>query len=129
MSYRFSDKSIARMAGVHDDLQRVAYRAIAISKIDFGIPRDGGLRSAERQHQLFLDGKSKADGYIKPGKHQSGNALDFYAYVDGAASWEPEHLAQVAAAFLQAAIEEGVRIRWGGLFRSFTDMPHVELVD
>lgn len=127
--YRLSQRSLDRMADVHPDLQRVAKRAITITKIDFGIPRDGGTRTAERQHELFLDGRSKADGYELVGKHQTGDALDFYAFVDGAASWDREHLAQVASAFLQAAIVEGVRVRWGGLFRSFSDMPHIERVE
>ena len=117
------------MCCVDERLVRVAHRAIQISKIDFGIPTDGGIRTAERQHELFEDGKSKADGYHKRSPHQSGRALDFYAYVDGKASWDREHLAMVAAAFLQAASELGIRVRWGGLFRSFSDMPHIELIE
>jgi len=54
-------------------------------------------------------------------------ALDVYAYVDGAASWRPQHLATVAAAMLQAANELGVRLEWGGLWRSFVDMPHFQI--
>jgi len=115
------------MSGIHIDLRRVADRAIQLTKIDFGIPSTGGIRSAEMQNELFKAGKSKCDGYENMSYHQSGNALDFYAYVDGAASWEPEHLAQVACAFLQAANEQGVKLKWGGLFKSFTDMPHFEI--
>lgn len=115
------------MSGIKMDLRRVADRAIKITKVDFGIPSTGGIRSAELQNELFKDGKSMCDGYEKLSNHQYGTALDFYAYVDGKASWQPEHLAQVACAFLQAANELGVKLKWGGLFRSFTDMPHVEL--
>lgn len=115
------------MARVDLRLIEIARRAITISKIDFGIPSTGGFRTAEQQNKLFKDGKSKADGYIKLSNHQIGAALDFYAYVDGKASWAPEHLAQIAAAFLQAAIDLRYTIHWGGLFRSFTDMPHIEL--
>lgn len=126
--FSLSTRSISHMFGMDSRLITVAYRAIEITKIDFGIPATGGLRTADQQNALFQDGKSKADGFEKLGKHQSGKALDFYAYVDGEASWKEKHLAQIAAAFLQAALEAGVRIRWGGLFRSFTDMPHVEIV-
>jgi len=38
-------------------------------------------------------------------------------------------LAQVACAFLQAANELQIKIQWGGLWKSFEDMPHFELVD
>lgn len=126
--FKLSQRSIQHMSGINIDLRRVADRAIQITKVDFGVPSDGGLRTAERQNELHKSGASPfCDGYEKLSNHQSGNALDFYAYVDGKASWEPEHLAQVACAFLQAANELGVKLRWGGLFSSFTDMPHVEI--
>ena len=127
MPFKLSDKSKQRREGVDPRLIEISDLAIQISVIDFGIPRDGGLRLAKRQNELFEDGKSKADGYDKLSEHQSGNALDFYAYVDGAASWEPEHLAMVAAAFLQAAAMLGYKLKWGGLWKSFKDMPHVQL--
>ena len=116
------------MFGIDTKLIRVAHRAIEITKIDFGIPETGGIRSDKVQYSLFAKGASKCDGVKNRSNHQDGKALDFYAYVDGKASWDPGHLAQIAAAFLQAAIELGYPIQWGGLFRSFTDMPHVELI-
>jgi len=117
------------MKGVDHRLIDIANRAIEITKIDFGIPQYGGLRSTDNQYRLFVEEKSKADGYDKLSKHQSGKALDFFAYVDGKGSWEKEHLAQIAAAFLQAAIELNIKVRWGGLFSSWTDMPHIELIE
>jgi len=124
-----SEKSKANMCCVDERLIRIAHRAIQITKIDFGIPNTGGIRSEKAQNKLFKEGRSKADGYEKRSKHQEGKALDFYAWVHGAASWEKEYLAQVAAAFLQAANEFQIKIQWGGLWKSFEDMPHFELVD
>lgn len=129
MAFKFSQRSIERMQDVDQRLIDVATRALEISPIDFGIPQDGGLRTGDRQFELYAMGKSKADGYTKKSRHQDGGALDVYAYVDGKASWEKEHLAIVAAAMLQAAIELGVKIEWGGLWKSFQDMPHFQLVD
>ena len=123
-----SEKSKANMCCVDERLIRIAHRAIQITKIDFGIPNTGGIRSEKAQNKLFREGRSKADGYEKRSKHQEGKALDFYAWVHGSASWEKEHLAQVAAAFLQAANELQIKIQWGGLW-TFEDFPHVELVD
>lgn len=122
------------MEGVSYGLQSVAKRAIEITVIDFGIPNLGGLRTASEQHQLFLDGKSHADGYQKESYHQSGKALDFYA-IDpetGKASWAIEHLALVACALFRAAMELGIDIEWGGFWgngpykKGFTDMPHIQ---
>lgn len=125
--FRFSKRSIQRMQGVDERLVAVAHRALEISKVDFGIPSDGGLRTAEEQKALHDDGKSQLDGYTRKSYHQSGKALDVYAYVDGAASWDTEDLALVACAMLQAASELGVKLEWGGLWSSFVDMPHFQI--
>lgn len=103
--------------------------AIKLTRFDFGIPADAGVRTAERQRELFDSGKSKCDGTNKLSRHQSGKALDVYAYVDGKASWDEYHLAMVAAAMLQAASILGYKLSWGGLWESWQDMPHFELVE
>lgn len=125
--FKLSDSSKERREGVDPRLIEISDLAIQITVVDFGIPGDGGIRTAQRQNRLFLTGRSKADGYDDLSNHQSGEALDFYAYVDGKASWNTEHLAMVAAAFLQAASMLGYRLKWGGLWKNFKDMPHVEL--
>lgn len=129
MSFSFGQRSIDRMEGVDERLINIAHKAIKLSKVDFGIPQHGGLRTAEQQKELFLDGKSKADGYDKLSYHQSGRALDVFAYVGGQASWDKRYLTHIAAAMLQVANEEGVNLKWGGFFRNFTDMPHFEIVE
>ena len=125
-NYRLSKTSLRNLDGVHPELIDVVKMAIQITKVDFGIPSTGGYRTAETQHKLFLDGKSKADGYDNKSYHQTGNAVDVFAYVDGKASWEAEHLSMVACAMLEAANRLGVDLRWGGHFKSFVDMPHFE---
>lgn len=132
--FQFSQASKDRLATVDPRLQLVAHRALQISKIDFGIPPYGGKRTEQEQFFLYSSGKSKADGIHNRSKHQDGKALDVYAYVDGKASWDRLHLAVVAAAMLQAATELGVKLRWGGLFKSWGDFPegdypHLELAD
>lgn len=126
---KFSKRSLERMWGVDERLIEVMRHAISITKVDFGIPLYGGLRSIEDQEVLFEDGKSMADGTSNRSKHQDGLAIDVYAYVDGKASWEEEHLAKVACAVLQAAARLGYKVKWGGLFRNFKDMPHFELYE
>ena len=125
--FTLSSRSKANRQGVDSRLIEISDLAIQLTVIDFGIPSSGGLRTREEQRKLFDDGKSKADGTIKLSNHQSGRALDFYAYVDGKASWDEYHLAMVAAAFLQAASILGYELEWGGLWRSFKDYPHVQL--
>jgi len=127
--FKLSKKSIERREGVDSRLIEISNLAIKLTVVDFGHPADSGVRTAERQLELFKSKKSKADGYKKLSNHQSGKALDFYAYVDGKASWDTEHLAMVAAAFLQAASVLGYQLEWGGLWRNFKDYPHVQLLD
>lgn len=125
--FEFSQKSKDRRKGVDQRLIQISDLALEISNIDFGIPGDGGFRSPKRQKELFDLGKSKCDGTIRKSKHQSGKALDFYAYVNGKASWEKEHLAIVAAAHLQAASQLGYKLEWGGNWNSWQDFPHIQL--
>lgn len=128
------EESIKNRAGVHPKLIEISDLAITLTLIDFGHGPYSGLRSTLDQSYLHTQGKSKADGTLVQSKHQYGTALDFYAYVDGKASWEPEHLAMVAAAFFQAASILGHRIKWGGLWEGEKesiygwDMPHIELL-
>lgn len=114
------------MAGVDPRLIEICNLALGISKVDFGIPSTGGLRTPEQQFELYKQGKSKCDGYERESYHQTGKALDFYAY-DKGASWDEMKLAMVATAFLQAASQLGYPLVWGGNFKSFKDFPHVEL--
>ena len=133
MSYALSASSKKNRHGVDEPLILVSDRAIEITLIDFGHGRDSGLRLPSRQNELFRDEKSKCDGYIKKSYHQTGKALDFYAFIDGKASWQRDHLAMVACAFLQAASELSIKITWGGLWKSKShqfygwDMPHIQL--
>lgn len=128
MTYQLSDKSRAHRLGVNNKLIEIDDLALEISPIDFGIPDTGGLRTTRQQQRLCLDGKSKCNGVDDISKHQQGLALDFYAYVDGKASWDKLHLAIVAAAHLQAASELGYAIEWGGLWKTFKDYPHIQLI-
>ena len=117
------------MAGIDGRLIDIADVAITLSNIDFGIPSTGGLRSEADQAKLFTAGKSKCDGRTNKSYHQSGKAVDVYAYVDGKASWDKLHLALIAAAMLQASAQLGHELKWGGLWKSWQDYPHFEIKD
>lgn len=127
MSFSFSQRSLDNMEGVNPKLIEIAHRAIRISPIDFGIPGDGGLRTEEQQLALHAAGKSQLDGVVRKSYHQTGNALDVFAFKDGRGSWDREHLAIVAAAMLQSAGQLGYKLEWGGLWTRFIDFPHFQL--
>lgn len=133
--FKLSANSIRNREGVDERLIEISNLALEISLIDFGHGPYSGLRTQDEQYQLLIEGKSKADGTIKRSDHQTGRALDFFAFVDGQASWEKPHLAMVATAFLQAANILGIKIGWGGLWKSKDggiygwDMPHIYLME
>lgn len=132
--FSLSKSSLRNLDGVHPDLVEVVKLAIQITKIDFGIPYNGGYRTAKRQADLYAQGRTtigniitNADGVNSKSKHQTGMAVDVYAYIDGKSSWDEFHLSMVACAMLEAANRLCVNLRWGGLFKSIDDKPHFEL--
>lgn len=114
--FKLSSTSKGRLDGVDVRILEIVHLALEISLVDFGIPADGGIRTAERQNELFLQKVSKCDGYDNLSYHQSGLAFDVFAFVHGSASWDEEHLALLAAAILQAAATLGYPLKWGGLW-------------
>ncbi|MCP4987227.1 MAG: M15 family metallopeptidase [Colwellia sp.] len=131
MDYKLSRTSHARLKGVNDKLIELLQSAISKSPMDFGIPRDGGMRTAKEQYQLYLDGVSKCDGTNNKSYHQSGNAFDIYAWHNGKASWDRVHLTLIAGVILSEAKAMGLNIKWGGTFGSKTfhgwDCGHFEI--
>ena len=127
MMFKLSAKSKERLEGVNPRIIEIVDLALTITHIDFGIPGDGGIRTAERQLELYEKGVSKCDGYNAKSYHQTGRAFDVYAYVDGKASWNRGHLTSVATAILQAASELGYKLEWGGHWRTWQDYPHFQL--
>lgn len=129
-----SAKSRQRLEGVNPVLIQIIEAAIITSPIDFGIPPDGGLRTTERQQELYAQGRTKAgkkitwvDGVTKKSKHQSGEAFDIYAYVNGAASWDANHYPPIAAHVIEVARDQfGVDLEWGGEWVK-QDLPHFQL--
>lgn len=140
MSYKLSTRSLERLSGVSGYLVDVILTAIRTSPIDFGIPEFGGKRTAKEQKHLYLKKRSTKDGYDKLSKHQSGNALDFYAYVNGKASWDIDHLETIWNHINEVAKRKTITLRWGADWdqdgirvdrdpdENFLDGGHIELI-
>lgn len=127
--FKFSKRSLERLEGVDPKLLKVLFLALEMSPIDIGVPEYGGVRTLEDQQKLYAQGRdskgkvigktiTKADGVLQKSAHQSGRAVDFYAYVQGSASWDPVHLALFAGVMYAAAKQLEVEIIWGGSFGS-----------
>ena len=121
MTYKLGPRSLERLEGVHPDLVKVVQRAIEITPVDFTVLE--GMRNPERQKKLVAAGASKT----MKSRHLTGHAVDLGAFVDNQVSWDWPLYHKIAAAMKQAAKELGVRIIWGGDWRTFKDGPHYEL--
>ena len=107
MSFSLSTRSLDKLDGVDPELVSVVKRAIALTKIDFGVVY--GMRTKEEQEKLFAAGKSQT----MKSKHLVGRAVDLMAYVDGKGCWELNVYDDLCDAMKAAAEEQGIAIKWG----------------
>ena len=119
--YKFSQRSLSRLEGVHPHLVQVMKEAIKETSIDFTVLE--GLRSPQRQQQLYDQGKSMTLN----SRHLTGHAVDVAPYVNGAVSWDWDHYHELAPHVKNAARIVGVPIEWGGDWSTFPDGPHWQL--
>jgi len=132
--HKLSTRSKERLVGIKPILIQIIEEAISTSPHDFGIPQDGGLRTDARQAELYAIGRTvagkivtNADGKKKMSRHQFGTAFDIYAFVDGKASWNINHLTAIAKHLQKVAGLLGVDLEWGGDWVSFSDYPHFQI--
>mgnify|MGYP003133832626 FL=1 len=151
MAFALSQRSLGRLDGVKNELHSVVTTAIGLTNVDFGVTC--GLRDLKTQEDLVARGASQS---LKS-KHLTGEAVDVVAYIGGSRiSWELNLYDDIADAFKEASVREGVGIRWGASWhipdlrdwegtaeeammayidlrrsqgrRPFIDAPHFELV-
>lgn len=112
-------RSTDNLNGVHPDLVRVVKRALELSEVDFTVIE--GLRTKERQAELLKQGFTKTMN----SRHIIGQAVDI---VPLPVDWNNKaRFGLVAAAMKAAAAELGVKITWGGDWKSFVDLPHYQI--
>ena len=149
MAFQLSQKSLARLNGVKNEMHSVVCEAIKLSKIDFGVTC--GLRTEAEQRELVNKGASQTMKSF----HLTGDAVDVVAYLGSRISWELNLYDDIADAFKEAALNNNVKLRWGAAWhqnltdwegssedlmnayvdlrrsqgrRAFIDAPHFELV-
>lgn len=115
MSFTFGVRSEGELLGVHPDLVRVVRRALELTPIDFGV--HDGLRTQAEHAEYVRTGASQTMNSKHLMQHDGyGHAIDAVPYVNGKLRWEWPLIYQVIEAVKQAAVEKGVRVRWGGVW-------------
>jgi len=117
----FNQRSLDRLKGVHPLLVKCAQMALERSTIDFEISE--GLRSLERQKALYEAKKSRTMNSY----HLVGKAVDVFAIIDGKVDWNLKSYAEINKAFQSAAKELGIKITWGGSWKSIVDGVHFQI--
>jgi len=108
MAFKLSQRSLGRLDGVKPKLHSVVCHAITVTNVDFGVIC--GLRDKKTQEDLVARGASQT----MKSKHLTGDAVDLMAYLPGGrASWELNLYDDIADAMKEAAVREGVKIKWG----------------
>ena len=118
---KYSQRSLNNLRGIHPDLRRVIDRALQDSPLDFVVIE--GLRTKERQAQLFASGASKTMN----SRHLTGHAVDLMPVGPNGPAFDWPLYDQLGPAVKLAADKEGVTLVWGGDWKSFRDGPHFEL--
>ena len=101
-------KSRFKLQDLRENPRRAVERAIALTVVDFTVGET--LRTKERQAQLVSVGASRT----MESKHLTGEAVDLWAWVDGAVRWDWPLYYHIARAMREAAIELDMPITWGG---------------
>ena len=143
--FKLSNASLGKLQGVHPDLVAVIKRAIELTPYDFGVTE--GVRSVERQKALYDSGASTTmnskhiprpfsvlvHGGVKADKLEEklyATAVDLKVYLAGGQiTWDHKYFRKVIQAVFTAAIELGVQVEAGALWRDFLDSPHIQLND
>ena len=140
MTYVYGKTSSANRDTCAPPLIEVMNLGLSRSPVDISIVR--GWSGEDVQNMLFRKGASKKawpnseHNFILKGEPHS-KAFDFAPYVDEVKiPWEDSHLfAVVAGVFFSAAIDLGIKLRWGGDWnmnslttdQSFMDWGHLEI--
>ena len=100
---------------------KVIEEAIKESPLDFSITE--GLRTKERQKELFSSGKSQTMN----SRHLTGHAADIAVIKDGTVTWDLKYYRIVTDHIKKVAKELNIPIVCGIDWVSFVDGPHIEL--
>ncbi|OAE52997.1 hypothetical protein A7J67_18525 [Achromobacter xylosoxidans] len=125
--FRLSQRSLARLIGVHPDLVAVVHMAIQRTAVDFTVVE--GVRTLAQQREYLTRGASQTLASLHlPQADGLGHAVDLAPLMGGAIPWNNwQAFADLAAVVKACAVELGVPVEWGGDWKKFKDGPHFQI--
>ncbi len=142
MAITLGQQSLSRTDGVHPDLVRVVKRAAVMATADEDFTVLEGVRTPERQRELYAQGRTKPgkvvtwtlkSNHFRNARTGLGHAVDLAPFpIDWNNVGRFDRLANL---MFRAASIEGVAIRWGADWdrdgkpreRGESDSPHFEI--
>ena len=131
------ERSEKRLEGVNPTLVSVVRRAA--KRLPFSLFVVEGLRTRERQAELYAQGRTKPGKKVTwtlHSRHIEGKAVDLAPIIDGVIDWNDlKKFDQIGKAMIEAGKEVGVLVRWGADWdmdglpreRGESDSPHFEI--
>ena len=121
--YKFSKKSLERLATCDKKLQEICHELIR--EIDFTVIC--GYRTKGEQEKAVAGGFSKTPWPSSRHNIFPSQAVDIAPYNNGI-DWEDKPaFKELSERFKRIAEEKGIRIVWGGDFKTFYDGAHFQL--
>jgi len=119
----FSKRSVDRLNSCNEDIQKVCHEVI--KHYDFTVLC--GHRGEEEQNEAFKQGRSNAKWGQSKHNTTPSRAIDIAPYpVD----WgDKQRFCRLAGLMQGTAYQLGIKLKWGGDFKSIEDMPHFEIED
>lgn len=119
--YKFSNRSLNNLKGVDTKLVNLMTEVLKKSPYDFGITE--GIRTLEKQREYVRTGKSQTMNSY----HLNGRAVDIVVYKDGKVTWDLKYYKEIADIVKETAVEKGLKITWGGDWKTLVDGPHFQI--
>lgn len=127
MTFKFSQNSLDKLAGVNPDLIAVCNKALELSPTDFTIVQ--GSRTQAYQDELYAQGRTapgKIVTWTTHSRHIDGFAIDFAAWINGSICWDVSLYSAIVEAFKSASLALSVPIVCGIDWHP-ADFGHVQL--
>ena len=120
--YAMSLNSEPKLRGVHPKLVEVVKLARKYSKVKFVV--GDGKRTRAQQRIYVQRGVSKT----MRSKHLTGHAVDLWVLDSkGKVTWKWAPYEELNKGVQKAAKELGIKVTWGGSWKTFKDGPHFQI--
>lgn len=121
-SQQSHDPNYARLMKVHPNLAAKVTNLIGLARVEgFNLQVSQGLRTFAEQDALFLKRPKVTNARGGASYHNYGLAVDLVFVIDGKISWNDTYYRKIGAWAAEVGLE------WGGNWRTFKDLPHVQI--